>query len=204
VGVPMIAMRLCAITLVAIGGAAAPSVAQTLLAADRRILAEFDARVHAYVQVKDAARTTVLPLVVLPDPGEIRRRSDALATLIKSARYDARRGDIFTPAIENLIRLAIRRGCEEDYAALLALVDEERDAPLPEPAIHGRWPAAAPLPTMPPDILAALPPLPPGLQYRFMTRALVLLDIDANLIIDFVPDAIPITTVTASRSLALR
>jgi hypothetical protein len=188
----MIAMRLCAITLVAIGGAAAPSVAQTLLAADRRILAEFDARVHAYVQVKDAARTTVLPLVVLPDPGEIRRRSDALATVIKSARYDARRGDIFTPAIENLIRLAIRRGCEEDYA------------PLPEPAIHGRWPAAAPLPTMPPDILAALPPLPPGLQYRFMTRALVLLDIDANLIIDFVPDAIPITTVTASRSLALR
>jgi hypothetical protein len=37
-----------------------------------------------------------------------------------------------------------------------------------------------------------------------MTRALVLLDIDANLIIDFVPDAIPITTVTASPVLALR
>ena len=38
--------------------------------------------------------------------------------------------------------------------------------------------------------------MPAGLQYRFMNRDLVLIDIDANLIIDFVPDAIPGATST--------
>jgi TonB family protein len=49
----------------------------------------------------------------------------------------------------------------------------------------------APLPTMPPDLLAALPRVPNRLEYRFMNDALVLRDIEANLIIDFVPQAIP-------------
>ena len=47
---------------------------------------------------------------------------------------------------------------------------------------------------MPVDLLAALPRLPCEVQYRFMTRDLVLIDIDANLIVDFIPDAIPATT----------
>ena len=160
----MIAMRMCAIALVASAGAAAPSIAQTSVEPDRRILGEFAARVHAYVEVKETAATAVQPLVVLPDPDEIRRWSDALATVIRHARWDARRGDIFTPEIAQLIRSAIRGSCDGDYAALLALVEEELEAPLPEPSIHGRWPSTAPLPTMPPDVLAALPPLPPGLQ----------------------------------------
>jgi hypothetical protein len=55
-----------------------------------------------------------------------------------------------------------------------------------------------PLPTMPPDLLAALPRLPPGLEYRFINRDLVLRDLDANLIIDFVPEAIPVSSWTST------
>ena len=44
---------------------------------------------------------------------------------------------------------------------------------------------------MPPLLLTQLPPLPPELQYRFLGRALILLDADANLIVDVVPDALP-------------
>ena len=52
------------------------------------------------------------------------------------------------------------------------------------------------MPTMPPELLAALPRLPPELEYRFIDRDLVLRDIDANLIIDFVPEAIPVSSWT--------
>ena len=38
-------------------------------------------------------------------------------------------------------------------------------------AVNGRWPIGAPLPTMPPDVLEALPPLPPELEYRFVRGA---------------------------------
>jgi hypothetical protein len=50
---------------------------------------------------------------------------------------------------------------------------------------HGRgnamWPA----------MLAALPALPAELQYRFVDRELVLIDIDASLVVDVLPDALP-------------
>jgi hypothetical protein len=119
---------------------------------------------------------------------------DVLATVIRSARSQARQGDVFTLEIAQMIRRAVRQGCEGDYAVVVALIREEYDKPMPVPVVNGRWPADVPLPTMLPDLLAALPPLPAGLQYRFLNTALVLLDIDANLIIDFVPEPLPITT----------
>jgi hypothetical protein len=42
--------------------------------------------------------------------------------------------------------------------------------------------------------MAALPPLPPELQYRFVGRDLILWDIHSGLIVDFLPDAIRETT----------
>jgi hypothetical protein len=40
-------------------------------------------------------------------------------------------------------------------------------------------------------VLLKLPPLPKDLEYRFLGRDLILLDIHANLIVDFIPAAIP-------------
>ena len=180
----------------AVGAAAsaAPAIAQSATDPDLPVLADFARRVQAYVDLKNAAATAVLPLVPLDEPAEIRRRTEALATVIRSARWHARQGDLFTPEVARLIRRSIRTGCEGDYAMLLAVTREELTAPLPDPTVHASWPSGVPVPTMLPGVLAALPPLPANLQYRFMNRALVLLDIDANLIVDFVPDAIPITT----------
>jgi hypothetical protein len=47
------------------------------------------------------------------------------------------------------------------------------------------------------ELRAALLTLPPELEYRFINRHLLLLDIHANVIHDFVPDAIPEVTSTA-------
>jgi hypothetical protein len=43
---------------------------------------------------------------------------------------------------------------------------------------------------MPANLLAALPDLPPDLEYRFVGRHLILRDARANMIIDEVPHAI--------------
>jgi hypothetical protein len=48
---------------------------------------------------------------------------------------------------------------------------------------------------MPPRLLAKLPVLPSGLQYRFVDRDLVLWDSQADLVVDIIPDAIPPLTV---------
>ena len=195
----MINARFLAAALVAGAAVATSSFAQTSLDADRPALADFRQRVQSYVDLRDTLARTVPPLRPLADPGEIRHTSDVLAEAIQHARAGARQGDIFSTGIARIIRRAVRAGCDDNYADVLTLLNADLDAPLPRPVVNGRWPAGAALPTMLPDMLAALPKLPPGLEYRFMRWDLVLRDIDANLIVDFVPDVIPVTINTASR-----
>jgi hypothetical protein len=56
--------------------------------------------------------------------------------------------------------------------------------------VNQPYPEGAPLPTMPANLLANLPRLPEDLEYRIVDRHLILRDVDANIIVDFVPNAI--------------
>ena len=82
------------------------------------------------------------------------------------------------------------RTVQGDYAALLRATHEDRDE-LGRALVNDRWRGTA-LTTMPPDLLAVLPPLPPELEYRFVHRDLVLWDVRADLIVDVLRDAIPL------------
>ena len=57
--------------------------------------------------------------------------------------------------------------------------------------VNGRYPDTVPLSTMPPSVLEQLPPLPAPLQYRFIGKRLILLDVDAHIIVDFIENALP-------------
>jgi hypothetical protein len=197
----MINVRVFAVVLLAAATVAGTPAGQPPIAAgDQSARADFTRRVQAYTDTRHLATLVIPAPMVSADPAQIRHASDALAFAIRTARAGARQGDIFSPGIAAAFRRMVGAGCQDAYAELLAVVTEELESPLPAPAVHARWPVGAPLPTMPPDLLAALPRLPAGLEYRFMNRDLVLLDVDANLIVDFVPDAMPSTS-SSSRSL---
>ena len=53
------------------------------------------------------------------------------------------------------------------------------------------YPEGVPLQSTPPTLLLNLPPLPKDLEYRIVGRTLVLHDTVPNLVVDFIPDAIP-------------
>jgi hypothetical protein len=57
--------------------------------------------------------------------------------------------------------------------------------------VNSRYPDTVPLATMPPQVLAALPRLPEDLEYRFIGTRLVLLDVHADIIVDYIDDAMP-------------
>ena len=57
--------------------------------------------------------------------------------------------------------------------------------------VNGRYPDGVPLTTMPPSVLAQLPRLPDDLEYRFIGDRLILLDVHAQLVVDFMDAAIP-------------
>jgi hypothetical protein len=165
---------------------------------DRAIAAEFQRRLDQYLELRLEMTAGLPPLEVTTDIGAIQRTVDMLAIAIKVGRAGAQRGDLFSPDVAALVRRVIRTTCRDQFSDLLALINEDWDAPLPAAVVHGRWPDGTPLPTMPPDLLAALPRLPPLLEYRFINRDLVLRDVDANLIIDVVVEAIPAPTWTST------
>jgi len=58
--------------------------------------------------------------------------------------------------------------------------------------VNSRYPDTVPLSTVPPQVLAGLPVLPEELEYRFIGHRLILMDVHAHIIIDFVDHAIPV------------
>jgi hypothetical protein len=118
----------------------------------------------------------------------------ALAAAIRTARTEARQGDMFSPAVAKYFRIhvadALRAGGIKD---MLAIVEDENSVHVPA-RVNADYPAGRSIAMMPTCLLAALPPLPPELQYGFVGRDLILWDVHAGLIVDFVPRAIPETT----------
>ena len=57
--------------------------------------------------------------------------------------------------------------------------------------INQSYPEKVALQSTPPTLLLNLPELPKGLEYRILRRELVLRDSDANIIVDYVPNALP-------------
>ncbi|MBW8865754.1 MAG: hypothetical protein JF610_00215 [Acidobacteria bacterium] len=125
----------------------------------------------------------------------LRTRQNALADALRTRlRPNAKQGDLFTPTVAAEIQKEIKSMFDSPQRDLL--VDELAEqlntpANTPKPTINQRLVA----PRVPPRLMEVLPPLPKQLEYDFTDRSLVLRDIDADLVVDFVSEAFPQTTV---------
>ena len=61
----------------------------------------------------------------------------------------------------------------------------------PTVQVNAVYPKSAPLSSVPPLLLMQLPQLPAGIEYRFVGSTLVLLDLEPNLIIDYMKEVAP-------------
>jgi hypothetical protein len=141
---------------------------------------DFNSRVLAYDELRREAEKGLRPLTPTDNPAEIRKAVRARAKRIRAARADVREGDIFTPAISDSFKRALAE--QTDSATCDAITDDNPGEF--KARINGSYPEGAPLSTVPPNVLAALPALPDDLQYRFVGRHLVLLDGRSGLILD--------------------
>jgi hypothetical protein len=151
---------------------------------------EFFDRVRAYIKVHDKAAARVPILKETSDPRQVSGREKALADEIRIERADAHQGDVFSASAAKEIGDVVAEDFNvrplKDQRAILAEVPVK----VP-PAINTDYPTALPLATVPPGLLLKLPTLPMELEYRFLGRHLILRDIRADLIVDFIPDAVP-------------
>jgi hypothetical protein len=160
--------------------------------ADARSMAAFGERVKAYVELRKTVLTGVPRLSDQATPIEIDRHQRELLTRMSKARAGARQGDLFTPDMQAVVRTLMKRlfATTESRTQLRASVMDENPTNL-RVAVNGRYPDTVPLSTMPPEVLRNLPRLPEELEFRFVGTALILLDPQAHMVVDFVPNALP-------------
>jgi hypothetical protein len=157
---------------------------------DPAAIQEFNDRIAAYAKLRKKVENDVPDLNETKDATKIVAHREALAVGLRLARKDARQGDLFTPAAARQVRRFIDADFDRRSDAAADAVLEE----VPEKGrirVNEPYPEGAPLATMPPDILARLPVLPDEVEYRFLGRHLILRDVGANLILDFVYNVLP-------------
>jgi len=150
----------------------------------------FQHRVAEYMKVHEQAEAKVPDLKETGDPQKIATREAALGETIRSMRAGAKPGDVFAEEFRPLLLQLIR----DDFASRSA---KDRRALVEElPAkfqltVNMTYPATLPLVTVPAKLLVVLPRLPEDLEYRILGRHLLLHDVKANIVVDFVRDAVP-------------
>jgi hypothetical protein len=152
-------------------------------------LKDFGDRVHAYTQLHDRVAHSVAPIGGAPAAEAVARHRDALAAALREARRSAREGDLFTPEVAGQVRTLVRRDLRSrDFRDALAAVEEVAYQSV---WVNMPWPAQAPRPTIPARLLTSLYPLPQDLEYRLLDRHLVLVDVDAEMVVDLVRNVLP-------------
>lgn len=208
-----IAAALAAVALAAPGCAkrTRPVVPPQNVRMDSEVLHEFGEEIVEYVKLHRKLTERIPPPEPTLSAQQIADRQRQLTVAIQNARREKRQGNIFKPEVE----AAFRNVLKHEFAgpngpAMLHEIHSgnpktegvpQQRNPRSEPKksfplqVNSYYPDDAPLSSVPPSLLLALPALPEEVRYRFVGRHLILRDTDANVILDFLRDVVPDTSI---------
>lgn len=153
---------------------------------DAQILTDFQTRAAEYVKVHNKARSSSLPAKGNGSAEAISGRERQLAAQIRTLRKGAKHGSIFTPPISSEFR-RLASITSQGTSGKHIETSLARSEPVQLPIhVNAAYPESVPLQSTPPTLLQNLPQLPKELEYRLVGHRLVLRDIEANLIVDYV------------------
>ena len=167
---------------------AAPREPSQSAKSDAGVLADFKQRLDQYVALRNKVDDGAPALKKTDDPSKIRVAQQTLAERVRSARSTATQGDIFAPDIAAYLRRLMRPEAKDPETK--ASIKDDNPGAIPF-KVNGEYPDKEPLSTVPPNVLQALPKLPDDIEYRFVGKHMILRDGRANLIIDYMTNAVP-------------
>ncbi|HXG55509.1 MAG TPA: hypothetical protein VNJ03_09055 [Vicinamibacterales bacterium] len=158
---------------------------------DLQAVTAYNARIREYAALHNRLEATLPAMTVKTSPEAIDRHQRGLEQLIVASRKSAVRGDIFTADIERVVRRVLGQVfAGPDGRQLKETIRDEHTVDV-KLAVNARYPDQLPLSTMPPQVLALLPRLPDELEYRFIGHRLILLDVHAHTIADYLDAVLP-------------
>ena len=172
--------------------ASAMTAIQALSPQEEKLLDDFAKNAKAYIDKEHA-----LPADKLKPKSDIElleKQRVALRDAVRQSRPDAKQGDFFTPPTATVFRKILAKTMAGPDGAKIkaSLRHAEPEAPM-KFVVNGDYPnrQGQPIQSMPPTMLQTLPALPKGLEYSIAGNTLALRDTNANLVVDYLPDALP-------------
>jgi hypothetical protein len=157
---------------------------------DALLIEDFENRVKDYVKLRKQVEGRLPPLKPTVSQEAIAHHEREMAERIRKARRGAVQGAIFGPEIAAEFHRLIGIAMQGTDAGHIHQSLQHAEPVRLQLRINGSYPAGVPLQSTPPTLLMNLPALPPELDYRVVGNNLVLRDAKANLILDFIPNAI--------------
>ncbi len=156
-----------------------------------RLTAEFQQRVKQYLDLrKKAAGQAPKPT---DSPQIIASSQRDLGNKVRVMRAGAKQGEIFAPEIAQYFRRQLTAALAGQSGKKVRASLHRAEPVKMDLQINQSYPENVPLQSMPPSVLLKLPELPDGLEYRILDRELVLRDTEANIVVDYIPEALPDT-----------
>ncbi|HJR61702.1 MAG TPA: hypothetical protein VJ813_20010 [Vicinamibacterales bacterium] len=151
-------------------------------------LPAFEAGLAGYVEMHRRLEGPLPPLMVTADMDEVHRLMDALRQRIRTERKNQRQGWLLPPPMVALLRARVQ-SCltNEEIARTMESIDEHTPPNMPPLRVNQALPEDAPFGMIPSAALRTLPPLPPELRYVVLSKALVIWDHHADLVVDLAP-----------------
>jgi hypothetical protein len=181
--------------LVAFVASGVPARGQVLCeteADDIAALRMFDRAVTAYLELHHRLEAGYMSPWIPADPEATAVASSRLADAIRFERRDAARGDIFNPEVADFFRARFLTAHRASGLPVPDVVDLDessgRCVPLPEINSRVTWATGVRIDGA---LDRVLPTLPLELEYRVAGRALILVDVSADLVVDVLVDALP-------------
>jgi hypothetical protein len=156
-------------------------------AGDQHGFREFTERVRKYVKLQKAVESKLPAMTSTDLPEMITAHQQALARKLREARPHAKPGDLFTSAALDAFRRAAAGtlgGVGAGAATSRAYMHKGEADPLMRLEVNQIYPDGEPITAIPPELLAAFPPLPAEVAYRIVGRSLILIDVKSRLIVD--------------------
>ena len=161
-------------------------------APDQKVLSDFSKKAKDYIGKEQML--TESKMKPTADVAKLQQQRKQLRDAVQQSRANARQGDFFTAEAAEAFRkdlLNILNG-PEGKKNKVSLNHAEPGASA-EFRVNGEFPNqnGQPIQSVPPSVLKGLPALPKGLEYCIAGKTLALRDSAANMVVDYLPNALP-------------
>lgn len=160
-------------------------------AADKKLLDDFSSGAKKYIDTEHSLAAKMKPTA---DVAKLEQQRHQLRDAMQQARPNAKQGDLFTPPTAVVFRRLLAGLFNGPAGAKIktSLNHAEPGAPA-QFKVNEEFPNqnGQPIQSVPPTVLQVLPALPKGLDYCIAGSTLALRDSSANMVVDFLPNALP-------------